>query len=195
MYESQGSLALKKRRADAVKRPILEPVQKKPALKTRRISTSETPDFQQQMQERAVSIRKSLLRKRLRLMSSTVALVLLVAGIFGIIVYRQAMILEMNFHTVAMEREVNSKREESSQIREWLAQNTNLDLIRQQAMTRIGLQDPARSQVVNVYIPDTDRIVFHHDVGMDDSDEIYLSDVVSKIEAYFKTLTVSQRGE
>ena len=122
MYESQGSLALKKRRADAVKRPILEPVQKKPALKTRRISTSETPDFQQQMQERAVSIRKSLLRKRLRLMSSTVALVLLVAGIFGIIVYRQAMILEMNFHTVAMEREVNSKREESSQIREWLAQ-------------------------------------------------------------------------
>ena len=38
-------------------------------------------------------------------------------------------------------------------------------------------------------------MVFHHDVGMDDSDEIYLSDVVSKIEAYFKTLTVSQRGE
>ncbi len=194
MYESQGNLALKNRRPPSSRKAVLKPVQKR-TIKTRRVMAAETPDFQQQLNTRKETIRRSLVRHRIRLMAMTVALVLLVAGVFGIIVYRQAMILEMNFHTVALERELENTLEESSQISEWLAQHTNLDLIRQQAMNRMGLQDPARSQIATVAIPDTDRIVFHHDDLTESEQDMYLSEVVAKIEAYFKTLTIDHRGE
>ncbi len=36
---------------------------------------------------------------------------------------------------------------------------TNLDLIRQQAMDKLGLQDPAGSRLVQVVIPQSDRII------------------------------------
>ena len=92
-------------------------------------------------------------------------IVFLVTGVFALVVYRQAMILEMNFANLSVERQITKINQETSQISESLAQKTNLDLIRHQAIDRLGLQDPARSQIITVAIPDSDRVVFASPFG------------------------------
>ncbi len=194
MSDTQGNLALKKRRPVSRRRAKLDRLPQKPVLKTKRVAAPVQASWEQQAQQRARAIRRTLVRQRIRLLVGMVSLVLAVAGLFALIVYRQAMILEANFKTVAMERELEQKERESSQIREWLAQNTNLDQIRQQAGSRLGFQDPARSQVIAVRVPDRDRVVYRLDADREEDPDAVLSDMVSTIEAYFKTLAVDQPG-
>jgi Tfp pilus assembly protein PilN len=188
-----GNLALK-RIVKTVSRPAARPAWEQQVLKTRRIPVSATPDAQQVMQQRTLTVRRALARRRLRLLVTMVLLVLFTAGVFGAMVYRQAMILEKNFAVVAMELEIKKNQKESSQIREALAQQTNLDEIRKQAIVRLGLQDPARSQLVSVRVPDTDRIVFIRETS-GTADDAYLSGVFASIEQYFKTISIGNQGD
>ncbi len=166
-------------------------LKKKKPLKTCRVPVTATPDPDAVLQLRAHAIRREMTRRRLRLLSTLVSLVLLVAGVFALVVYRQARILEMNFSAVAMEQQILQYEKESSQIREALAQDTNLDLIRQQAISRLGLQDPARSQLVSVQIPASYRVVYARQVVSGSDDAAYLSGVYATIEGYFKTAGIS----
>ena len=187
MSYTDGNLALNKKRWPVTS----QPEQRSPQLKTRRIPVTATPTHEALVARRMQAIRRELARRRLRLMAMMVGLVLSVSAVFGVIVYRQARILEMNFTAVAMEQQISQYNKESSQIRESLAQKTNLDQIRQQAISRLGLQDPARSQVIKVYVPDTDRVVYTSPGSALADDEAYLTGAFSAIEAYFKTLRVN----
>ncbi len=112
----------------------------------------------------------------------------MVASVYGVIVYRQARILEENFANVRIERTISKLDQESNQISEALAQKTNLDLIRRRAINELGLQDPARSQVISVFVPDTDRVVYASaNAGAADR-EAYLNNVFTNVEGFFKTL-------
>ena len=132
--------------------------------------------------------------RRFRLISALVLLVFFVSGIFGLILYRQAQILEANFAAVALEQKIQQYEKQSSQIKEALAQKTDFDLIRQQAVSRLGLQDPARSQIVTVYVPDLDRIVYSGLASGPDEDA-YLAGVYATIEGYFKTIRLNKTGD
>ena len=188
-----GNLALK-RIVKSTGRPATRPAWETETIKTRRIPVSATPDADQILKQRTLAVRRALARRRLRLLATMVFLVLFTAGTFGVMVYRQAKILEQNFAVVAMELEIQKNQKESGQIREALAQQTNLDEIRKQAIARLGLQDPARSQQVAVNVPDTDRIVFVRD-GSGTSDDAYLNGVFASIEQYFKTISIGVQGD
>jgi hypothetical protein len=195
MPDSMGNLALKRKRFGTTGRNYTRLQVHKHDFKPLRIPVSATPDARQIERLRARAIHRQLARRRLRLLSMLIILVLSVSGLFALIVYRQAMILEDNFENVAIAREIEQMDQESSQIRESLAQNTNLDAIRQEASSRLGLQDPARAQVVTVVIPKTDSVVFSQPGTPGTQDEAYLASVFSTIEGFFKTMTVKNQGD
>ncbi|HBP37384.1 MAG TPA: hypothetical protein DD640_01325 [Clostridiales bacterium] len=201
MADIYGNLALKRRRSAAVRqtagvREANQTIQLRPdKLQTKRIPVSATPAPEQASLARARSIRRALARQRLKLISSIVLTIFLVTGIFAAVVYRQAMILEMNFRNLSVERAIAEIEKENSQISESLAQQTNLDEIRHLAFEKLGLQDPARMQIVTVPIPNTDRVVFAGDTGAAANDEAYLAGVMNNIEGYFKTLSQQRQGD
>jgi hypothetical protein len=159
-----------------------------PKLRVRRVSAEQTVmklDYIKQ-QERAIS--RDLAIQRLVSLSGIILVIALVASVYGVIVYRQASILEENFANVRIERTISKLDQESNQISEALAQKTNLDLIRRRAINELGLQDPARSQVISVFVPDTDRVVYASaNAGAADR-EAYLNNVFTNVEGFFKTL-------
>lgn len=142
------------------------------------------------LEAKARQVRRSLTLRRLRSLASLITMVLLVAGIFGLIVYRQARILELNFANLKLERNIEKTIQSTGQINESLAQKTNLEQIRQQAVERIGLQVPAGKQVIVVDIPDSDRVVYASASDLNPADEAVLADVFCNIEGFFKTLAI-----
>ena len=192
MHDSNGNLALKYKQIPA--RPTLRPVRRTVPVKTRRIPVTATPTPEMVAYAQARTIRRTLTRQRLRLLCSVVLVVFLVTGIFAAVVYRQAMILETNFLNLRLERQLALKNQEISQISESLAGKTNLDDIRRQAMDRLGLQDPARSQIITVTLPVSDRVVFAMPLAASADDEAYLASAFLTIEGFFKTLTIQGQG-
>ena len=192
MHDTDGTLALKSRpRTD---RRGLRPVQRRSQLRPRRVPVTATPSPEMVAWSHARAVRRSMTRQRVRLLCSVVLLVFLVTGIFAMVVYQQAMILEANFQNLRQERQLLLKNQEISQISESLAQKTNLDEIRRQAIDKLGLQDPARSQIVTVTIPDSDRVVFAAPIAASADDEAYLASAYTTIEGFFKTLTIQGQG-
>jgi len=176
------------------RRPAAKPAARPVKYVTRRIPVSATPAPETTQIAKARAIQHRLALQRVKLMMSIICTVLLVAGVFALVVYRQAMILEMNFHNLAIEQKISKINQESSQISEALALKTNLDDIRRKAVEKLGLQDPAQRQVITVCIPDTDRVVFAAPQAGSSEDEAYLACVMKNIEGYFRTLS-QQRQE
>lgn len=198
MTEYYGNLALQRKRASTTgKQPRVLPLnrQQPSAIKTRRVPVTATPAPAVTSQANAHAIRHSLALQRLKILIASVLIVLAVTGVFTLVVYRQAQILELNFHNLSVERQIIKLDQSSSQIREALAQKTNLDLIRQQAISRLGLQDPAGSQIVSVSMPDTDRVIFNNSDPVSSDNETYLAIVFSTLEGYFKSMNQQRKGD
>jgi hypothetical protein len=193
MTEYFGNLALQRRQPALVRTPGQVDPPRRSEIRPRRVPATATPAPAVSKARKARAIQRTLARQRLKLLFGTVAIVFVITGIFALVVYRQAMILEMNFANLHVEREISLIEQECSQISESLAQKTNLDLIRQQAISRLGLQDPARSQVIRVAIPDSDRVVYASPASLDPDNESYLASVFSNIEGYFRT--IGQKGQ
>ncbi len=195
MSEYYGNLALQRRSPAPVRKASRRPAGRPTEYVTRRIPVTATPAPEQANYAKARAIRRHLALQRLKLMLGIILTVLLVTGVFTLIVYRQAMILEMNFHNQAIQQKITKMNQASGQISEAMAQKTNLDEIRHKAVEKLGLQDPARRQVVTVNIPDTDRVVFALPVTGSSNDEAYLAGVFQNIEGYFRTLSQQRQGD
>lgn len=195
MSEVFGNLALQRKRPAAAKEKYQTTRINRPEIKTRRIPVTATPAPEDASMAKAKAIRGALARQRLKMLAGIVMIVLVVTGVFAVVVYRQAMILEMNFKNLSVERQIIKINQESSQISESLAQKTNLDQIRRQAVDKLGLQDPARSQIVLVAIPDSDRVVYASPQVTSTDDEVYLANIFTTIEGYFKTLNQQRQAD
>lgn len=196
MTDYNGNLALQRKRSAASIR-IVQKQQPRPramVIKTKRIPVSATPAVEQTNQAKVRKIRRALARQRLKMLAGIAAIIFLVTGIFSLVVYRQAKILEMNFQNVATERQITKIEQDNGQISEALAQKTNLDLIRQQAIEKLGLQDPGGSQLIEVSMPQTDRVVFSSLVNDSPDNEAYLASVFINIEGYFKSMNQQRQG-
>lgn len=195
MADIHGNLALKKRRPSyRGQLARIQPLHKS-TIKAHRISVADVPGRDYAAVARAAQIRKNLTRQRLKTMAAIITVVFMISGLFAFVVYRQAMILELNFTNIALERQINQLNQKNSQISEELAQRTNLDQIRQQAAERLGLQDPARTQIVEVSIPYADRVIYAAPQIERLDEEAYLSSVFSSIEGYFRTVNQQRQGE
>lgn len=204
MQETSGNLAYKTYRSAKIRkgteqqasrlnpgvlRPVLKPSdQRSGNLKVRRISIQESDARQNLAHQKAQAINRQLSHRRLLTLLGIVCVIAVISAVYGLVVYRQAMILEANFDNLKIERSIAKMKQESSQIRESLAQRTNLDLIRRLAIDELGLQDPARSQVVNVYVPDTDRVVYAASNSGIAEQDAYLGNIFSNVEGFFKTV-------
>lgn len=195
MTDFQGNLALKRRRSPIKKHTA--PLRPLPGvnIRTRRISVADVPDRDLAAAAKAAQIRRALTRQRIKTLAGIIAVVFIISGLFAFIVYRQAMILEMNFTNLSLERQINQLEQKNSQISEELAQKTNLDQIRHQAVERLGLQDPARTQIVTVFIPRSDRVIYAVPRQESLDEEAYLSSVFSSVEGYFRTINQQRQGE
>lgn len=195
MPDSYGNLALQRRRPEYEQKNTRKPVARPSAFTTRRIPVTATPAPEQASLNRAKAIRRHLAVQRLKMMLGIVMTVFIITGIFALVVYRQAMILEMNFANLAVENKISKINQECSLTSEALAQKTNLDEIRHLAVEKLGLQDPARRQIISVSIPDTDRVVYTASDTVNSEDEAYLASVFVNIEGYFKTLSQQRQGD
>lgn len=196
MTKVSGNLALKISPAietSDVRRTVGPVKRKKTVIKPKRVSVSATPGRGAVQQTQVKAIRQQLAFQRLRMLLGAILTIFVIAGVFAFVMYRQATILEMNFSNLAIERQISRLDQERSQISEELAQKTNLDLIRQQAMDKLGLQDPAGSQLVQVVIPQSDRIIFAQPSAGSTENETFLASVYRTVEGYFKSL--NQQGK
>jgi hypothetical protein len=197
MSEQYGNLALNQK----PDRRLQEPLQRVPAprkqarppIETVRIGTEPVKPAVDLTYERARQIRRELTASRIRSLLLILMTVMMVSGIFGLMVYRQSQILSENFTNLAITRQISKYNEESGQISEKLAVRTELDQIRTQAIQRLGLQVPARNQLVTVVIPNTDRVVFNDTKRQDPDTEQYLSSLLFNLEGFFKTIDVKGR--
>lgn len=194
MHDQYGNLALKKAPEQRLKEPMRRiPAQEKPVrptIETIRIKTDTVHTTNQSAEERARQIRRELTASRIKSLVLILCTVVLVTGIFGLMVFRQSQILSQNFANLAVTRQVKKLDEDSGQISERLSLRTELDQIRTLAIQRIGLQVPARSQIVTVVIPDTDRVVFNSSTRNDPDTENYLVGLLFNLEGFFKTIDV-----
>ncbi|MDD2533398.1 MAG: hypothetical protein PHC86_01695 [Eubacteriales bacterium] len=142
------------------------------------------------LQEKAKKVRHNLTIRRYKNLAGLILLIITVSAIFSTILWRQAMILEQNFGNLKMERTIKKTNQETGQIAEALAARTDLEQIKLQAITELGLQEPAHKQVVTVDIPNTDRVVFAGNGNRQVSQEVMLADSFTAIEGFFKTLSI-----
>jgi len=194
MREQYGNLALKKTPEQRSNEPLRRiPAQEKPMrpqIETVRVKPEPTKTHVQLAEERKRQIRHELTASRVKSLLFILMTVVIVTGIFGLMVYRQSQILSENFKNLAVARQISKLNEESGQIGERLAMRTELEQVRVQAVQHLGLQVPARSQIVTVVIPDTDRIVFNDERLTDPDTENYLISLLFNLEGFFKTLDV-----
>lgn len=195
MADIMGNLAIKRRHYNNNGNTPAVKVLPKRQIKARRVDAAAVPDRELAAAAKAVQIRRALTRQRIKTLLGIITVVFMISGLFAFVVYRQAMILEMNFANLSLEREVNQINQKNSQISEELAQKTNLDQIRHQAVDRLGLQDPARAQIVEVRIPYSDRVIYASPPMQGLDEEAYLSSVFSSIEGYFRTVNQQRQGE
>lgn len=164
------------------------PVPRPGRVRVSRVSIEQADLRQTMARQKAKSISRQLARRRFMALAGIVLVISVVAAVYGLVVYRQAMILEANFENLKIERNIGKMEQECSQIRESLAQKTNLDLIRQRAIHEIGLQDPAQSQIVRVIVPNTDRVIYASGNADLAEQNAYLSSIFTNIEGFFKTM-------
>lgn len=194
MAEAYGNLALKRKQGAGDRKntqvtPLRQPI------KVKRIDDRQAIDHRLDAARKARQIRRSLAFHQLKMMAQLISVVLILAGLFSFIVFRQAQIMEMNFANLRIERQITRIEQENGQMSEVLAQKTNLDLIRHVAIERLGLQDPARSQVVKVYVPDYDRVVYAAPLQNTVDEETYLSSVFNTIEGYFLNIQSQRQAD
>jgi hypothetical protein len=194
MRDQYGNLALKnepeQRRKQPVQRIPAQTQNQRKTVETIRIAATPVSSRAQDADERARRIRRELTAVRIKSLVMILSAVVIVTGLFGLMVYRQSMILKDNFANLAITRQINQLKEESGQISERMALRTELELIRTQAVQRLGLQVPARSQIVSVVIPNTDRVVFNSKASAAPDTENYLLSLLFNLEGFFKTLDV-----
>ena len=194
MAEAYGNLALKRKQGTG-ERKNTQVTPLRQTIKVRRITERQSADPRLEATRKARQIRRSLALHQLKMMVQLISVVLILAGLFSFIVFRQARIMEMNFANLRIERQMTRIEQENGQMSEVLAQKTNLDLIRHVAIERLGLQDPARSQMVKVHVPAYDRVVYAAPLQREVDEETYLSSVFSTIEGYFLNIQSQRQAD
>ncbi|MBR2750972.1 MAG: hypothetical protein IKD90_07565 [Clostridiales bacterium] len=96
--------------------------------------------------------------KRLRDFIFIAIAILTVTAVLGALVYNESQIASMNFANNKLERQINKMHQETSQLKESLADSADLEYIRVQAGLRLGMVIPSFKQVVNVSVPNRDRM-------------------------------------
>jgi len=86
----------------------------------------------------------------------TVAAILFIFAVCMLVMYRYALITELNYNFSKLEKKYNELRNENSTLEVAIENETDLSRIRETAEKKLNMQKPDRSQMVFVRIPKTD---------------------------------------
>jgi len=134
----------------------------------------------------AKKIRSKMARQRALAIFSVIILVALVTASFSGILIRQSRILELNYANARLEREIVMLENESKSIREELAKRTNLEEIREIAVSRLMMQDPGERQIRKVVIPKTDVLIVHYCSVSQTKTTGDMDEVFNNLEGFFR---------
>lgn len=136
----------------------------------------------------SLALHRQMARQRIGRIFACVFAVLMIAAVFAGILYRNSNILEQNYANIRIEREIRKINMESDQLKAEMAKKTDLKLIRQLAVSRLGMQDPGLRQIVNVVIPVSDKIIIEQGNQVAEDTDTRLNNTFTNIEGYFKTI-------
>ncbi len=187
MYESYGSLAYKiPEKTMSVRR---RGEQTRHYRKRHRAEPKRVVLPMQSEEERvAAAYHRQAAKQRAGRIAAVVFATTLLAAVFSGVLYRNSQILEMNYANVKIEKEIARIEKEENQIKEELSKKTDLNVIRTLAIERLGMQDPGQRQIVQVTVPEGDRLILGSENEDAAGENAQLSSVLTNIEGFFKTI-------
>lgn len=93
----------------------------------------------------------------------TVCLLLAVFGMGLLLMYRFALITEINYKVTNMETEYNNLRNENSRLKVSIEKRLDLTQIREIAENKLGMQKPDKYQIVYLNVPKSDFTVVNNE--------------------------------
>ena len=139
--------------------------------------------------EKAKNIYLTTGKQRVRVFAIAFSMIISVGVLFSFLLFRYVAIMKANFANVRLEREISALVLETGQIHEAVAKQTDLNAIRLQAVEELGLQTPARNQMVTVHVPQSDCTTYNSRTGGAANCELY-----GQIETYFRQVVQAGRN-
>ena len=143
------------------------------------------------------AMRRNIALKRSKRVASTVFGILVVSGILGFMVYRQCIVMEQSYAVAKTVVETSKLNIDTQVVQERISAATDLVAIRTLAIERLGMQDPATRQMINVELPQSDRIVIGGSASSGtlsttdsnaDAGATLLRNAMDNLEGFFRTL-------
>ena len=136
----------------------------------------------------AKKIRNQMAKQRAIAIISAIILIAVITASFSGILIRHSRILELNYANARLEREIILLENESKAIREELSKRTNLEEIREIAVSRLMMQDPGEKQVKRVVIPKTDVLIVHYNPESETDNSGNMDEIFNNLEGFFKRI-------
>ncbi len=136
----------------------------------------------------AKNIRKQMSKQRAFAIFSAIILIAVITASFSGILIRQSRILELNYANARLEREIVTLENETKAIREELTKRTNLEEIREIAVSRLRMQDPGERQIKRVSIPKTDVLIVHYSPVSQATTTDEMDEIFNNLEGFFKRI-------
>ena len=118
---------------------------------------------QKEQRMREVRVFKEQVRaateKRVRQTLWIILSIVIFSGMFTFVLYRQSTITVKNFQNSERQRVIRELQQETSQIKASVLNRIDETQMRWVAMEELGMQDPSAKQVVNVQMPEGDKLV------------------------------------
>ena len=113
--------------------------------------------------------------------------ILLLFSLGLIVMYRYALIAEINFKISSKEKQYEELKNENSRLKVAIENETNLSKITQVAQNELGMQKPDKYQIVYIDVPKTSFTVtseqYKDNAGKAST---FLAELVNKIEMFMK---------
>lgn len=126
--------------------------------------------------------------KRLKEAFSVTLGIIIVAGMFSFLLYRQSQITSLNFQNNAVQKQITLLEQETSQIQEDLVASADLSQIRWDAMEKLAMQEPGSKQLAFVKLPSQDKLVTNAALSSSISSKASLAKAKANLAQYYSSL-------
>ena len=114
--------------------------------------------------------------------------IIIVAGMFSFLLYRQSQITSLNFQNNAVQKQITLLEQETSQIQEDLVASADLSQIRWDAMEKLAMQEPGSKQLAFVKLPSQDKLVTNAALSSSISSKASLAKAKANLAQYYSSL-------
>jgi hypothetical protein len=127
-------------------------------------------------------------RKRLKEALGVSLGIIVAAGMFSFLLYRQSQITSLNFQNNAAQKQITLLEQETSQIQEDLVANADLTQIRWDAMEKLAMQEPGSKQLVSVKLPSEDKLITNAALSSSIGSKASLAKAEANLAQYYSSL-------